>query len=248
VESWFPVLSTPKARPVGRPLLALSDIHGDLDALESVLSAVKRVPLSAVVATGDHCFGGPEPFRVWQRLQELSATLARGETDLALASLDATGVNPDTKDDEARLRAFVETRVALGDIVCRRLGELPVTAVVSLDDRAGVMVMHGSPRDPGRALLDSQTDVELEHETGCAAEDVLVLGKSHHPFARRIGALLLVNAGSVGQSELVTPAGQRTAHAALVQEFSDGVVRTISQDVVVKARATRREGRRRSAG
>lgn len=232
-------------RPIGRPLLALSDIHGDRDALESILSAVKRIPLAGIVAAGDHCFGGPDPFGVWQRLHELGATLARGETDLALATLDLRTFTPQSHEDEGKLRDFMATRELLGDIVCRRLGELPVTQVVSLDDRAGVMVVHASPRDPWSTLTSDLSSTDLMDEVACAAEDVLVVGKSHRPFVRRVGSLLVVNAGSVGMSGESTVGDRRLAHATLVQEFSDGVVRALTDRIVV---ARKRDRANRSAG
>lgn len=232
-------------RPIGRPLLALSDIHGDRAALESILTAVKRVPLAGIVAAGDHCLGGSDPFGVWQRLNEIGATLVRGETDLALATLDVRAFTPKSREDEEKLQEFEHTRSLLGDIVCRRLGDLPVTSVVSLDDRAGVMVVHGSPRDPWSTLTADMSAAELADEVACAAEDVLVVGKSHRSFVRKCGNLLVVNAGSVGRSGEVTAGDRRIAHATLVQEFTDGVVRALTDRIVVARKETRAS---RSAG
>jgi predicted phosphodiesterase len=230
---------------VGRPLLCLSDIHGDLVALESVLAAVRGLDLCGIVAAGDHCFGGPRPFEVWQRLQSLGATLLRGPTDLALGAVDPSDRTPRSAIEEARLLTFLRTRKALGDVVCRRLAELPSTAVLSLDDTRGVMVLHGSPADDCRGLDD---DDRLADEVACVAEDALITGATHVPFARRVpreapvvdegllpapAPLLVANAGSVGMSPLRRPDGRRTAHALLVAPGDDGLLHAWGQDVLV---------------
>lgn len=231
------------AEPVGRPLLCLSDIHGDLVALESVLDAVKHLDLCGVVAAGDHCLGGPDPFAVWQRLHEVGAQMVRGPSDIALGMLRVKGMSPRNAREEARLVTFLRTQQALGDVVCRRLAELPSTLVVSLDDTSGVMVMHGAPSDEYRGLAD---DEHLEAEVGCVAEDVLVCGSTHRGFVRRFdgdcigasGSLLVVNAGSVGMSPTLVSssegaASERSAHAVLLVPYSDGRVRAFPRDIAV---------------
>jgi predicted phosphodiesterase len=225
----------------GRPLLCLSDIHGDVDALESVLDAVARVELCGIVATGDHCLGGPDPFGVWQRLLALGAHCARGPSDLALGTLRVHNMAPRSAREEARLVTFLRTQQALGDIVCRRIAELPSTLVFSLEDTRGVMVMHGSPSDEYRGLQD---DEHLEAEVGCVAEDALVCGSTHRSFARRVGEnLLVVNAGSVGQSPVRGARGERTARAVLLAPCADGLPRAFARDIAVR-RAARAAGKR----
>lgn len=225
-------------RPAGRALLCVSDIHGDRQALEAVLDASRHLNLAGIVAAGDHCLGGPDPFGVWQRLLQLGATMVRGASDLALGTVRAERVTPQSAREEARLLTFLRTQEALGEIVCRKLAELPVTAVLSLEDTRGVMAMHGSPNDDLRGLLD---DEHLADEVGSVAEDVLVVGASHRGFERRLDQLLVINVGSVGMSPTRVK-GARTAHAVLVQPFRDGVVRAFAHDVAVPAAAARRVG------
>jgi len=258
------------ANIVGRPLLCLSDIRGDLWALESVLAAVKGLDLCGIVVAGDHCVGGEQPFEVWTRLCSLGAHMACGPEDLALGALSA-GVElaPTTAREEARLQTFLRTKKALGDVVCRRLADLPSTLVVSLDDTSGVMVMHGSPNDDAVGLRD---DGSLADEVACVAEDVLVTGGTLPPFARRVPRvddvvapggldlagcdvdpgdaafwipptakpLLVVNAGSVGMSLVRRNDGRRTAHAVLIAPGDDGRVHAWSRDILVMQKARAR--------
>lgn len=233
MSSWFESLAASGPRVIGRPLLAVSDIRGDLDALEALLDAVADVDLCGIVAAGDHCLGGPHPFEVWRRLHTLGATLVRGMTDVALGSVAPDRITPKSPEQEAQIEEFLRTRRALGDLVCRRLVDLPSTHVVSLDDRSGVMVLHGSPRDEQVALDGEALDEELEEATSCVAEDVLVVGRAGAGFVRRLPKLLVVHAGSVARNETRGPGGCRTAHGVLLAPFSDGVVRAVSRDVAV---------------
>jgi predicted phosphodiesterase len=234
-----------------RPLLCISDVHGDIDALDSVLDAAAHLPLCGIVAAGDHCLGGPDPFAVWQRLHDVGAHMVRGPSDLAVGVLRPRELSPRSAREEARLLTLLRTQEALGDIVCRRLAELPSTVVVSLDDTSGVMVMHGSPTDEYRALADDKT---LPFEVACVAEDVLVVGATHRPFVRTVerrdsAPLLVVNAGSVGVSPHRADGERRTAHAVLLLpaprsvEQSTPTVHALPRDVLVRGqRRARRVG------
>lgn len=233
MAGWLPACPVPSPQPVGRPLLALSEICGDLRALDAVLAAVDTLELCGIVVAGDHCLGGTQPFEVMQRLRERNAVMVRGPTDLALGSLRAEQMVPKTREQERALRSFVDTQAALGEVLCRRLTELPSSAVVSLDDHSGVMVIAGSPRDEYRVLGPELSDAELEEATFCVAEDVLVCGRSAVGFVRRLSRHVFVNAGSIGKSALRGPKGGRTAHAVLIQPFSDGVIRAFPADIDV---------------
>lgn len=233
MAGWLPACSVPSPQPVGRPLLALSEICGDLRALDAVLAAVDTLELCGIVVAGDHCLGGEQPFEVMQRLRELNAVLVRGPTDLALGTLRADEMLPESGEQARALRAFIDSQSALGEVLCRRLAELPTSAVVSLDDHSGVMVVAGSPRDDYGVLGPEFSDGELEEATFCVAEDVLVCGRSAVGFVRRLSRHVFVNAGSVGKSALRTPDGGKTAHAVLIQPFSDGVIRAFPADIDV---------------
>ena len=218
------------ARPVGKPLLALSDIHGDIEALDAVLNSVSRIDFSGIVVAGDHCFGGEAPFEVWQRLQSVGATLTRGASDFALGVLQTGNITPYSQEQEDRLNRFAWTRTQLGDVVCRRLANLPITEVISMDDRSGVMVVHGSPKDPLVSLSKGLSAPQIEEATACIAEDVLVVGMTHEPFLRKEDRLLVVNAGTVG-ARSSNALGEAHANVTLLQGYDDGQVRAYCYDV-----------------
>ena len=220
------------AKPIGDPLLAISDIHGDIKGLEAVLNSVSNIPLSGIVAAGDHCFGGDHPFQVWQRLRSLGAKMTRGASDFALGMLQVENLTPYSKQEEDRIQQFLWTKGQLGEVVCRRLANLPITEVVSMDDRSGVMVVHGSPQDPLVALTEDMSVDALSEATVCIAEDVLVVGMTHRSFVRQQKNLLVVNAGSVGE-RFGPERFEHTAHVTLLQGYDDNTVRAYAYDIRV---------------
>ncbi len=262
MDGWVSLTATSSTTPrlVGRPVLCLTDIAGDLAALESVLAAVKQVRLAGIVACGNHVVGGPHPFEVWTRLQSLGASLTCGPTDLAVSALDVSTLGelqPRDRIEQARLQAFVRTRQALGDVVSRRLGELPSTTVLSLDDTRGVMALHGSPDDHETAPLVD--DDHLADRVAAVAEDVLVSATSR-PFGRRVvlakpmitlddeggilgvepdHRLLVVGLGFVGTPAGLASTRRRQAQAMLVGPGDDGDIHAWGAEVSVPQRRGR---------
>ena len=60
--------------PAAAPIAFLSDVHGNLAALEMVLAELDRLGVKRLYVAGDLLLGGDEPLGVWQRLQALGAT------------------------------------------------------------------------------------------------------------------------------------------------------------------------------
>ena len=62
-----------------------------------------------------------------------------------------------------------------------------------------MLVVHGSPWPPyGRYLDPESPEFDRAGELGA---DIVVLGHTHLPTARRVGRTLVVNPGSVGMSD-----------------------------------------------
>ncbi len=117
-------------------LAVLSDIHGNLAALEAVLSAL--APFDAVWQLGDIVGYGPQPDEVIERLRTLDARGVRGNHDSAATGL----IDVDWFNDDAR--AAVEwTATRLAPDGQQWLGELPERSV-----EGDFTLVHGSPRDP----------------------------------------------------------------------------------------------------
>ncbi len=186
--------------PATGPIAFLSDLHGNLAALEAVLSELDRLEVKRVYVAGDLLLGGDEPLAVWHRLQDLGAVCARGLSDMALASVDPSSLLP-LDDEQRRLaRLFAKTRAAIGDLVAERLRRLPEQVRIPLVDGREVLMVHGSPADGGQEISHDLTDEEILSLLADDPADIIVCGSTHVPFQRTLGEYHVVNVGSVGSA------------------------------------------------
>ncbi len=216
---------TSSLAPLVRPWAFISDVHGNLDALNAVVADWSDDYPERIYVAGDILLGGDKPLDVWRRLQTLGAHMVKGVTDIALASLDVRKVVPAEPQERKRLEDFLRTREALGELVLAQLRKLPEQLRVPLVSGHELVVAHGSPGDPYTELTHDLSDDELIALLHDDPADVFVCGSSHVPFERTIGELSIVNVGSVGNA----PEGAY-AHYTLIYAESGGV--RIDQRVV----------------
>jgi predicted phosphodiesterase len=152
----------------------LSDVHGNLPALEAVLAAL--APYDAVWHLGDVVGYGPQPNEVVARLIAESARGVRGNHDAA-----ALGELP-TEDFNDDARAAVEwTARELRRPAREWLAGLPTR--LQLED---FTLVHGSPRDPTWEYVFS---LGVARASMAAFETAYCLvGHTHVPLAYRAAA------------------------------------------------------------
>ncbi len=151
-------------------ILVISDIHGNLTALEAVLAEAGEV--DTVWCLGDVVGYGPDPNQSIARLQELPnfICLLGNHDAAAIGQIPIHGFNP-----EARA-AIVWTQSVLEPESATFLKSLTQTA--SIDK---VTLAHGSPRNPIlEYLLDTRTATENFEFFNT---DFCFVGHSHLPLA-----------------------------------------------------------------
>ena len=197
--------------PAAGPIAFLSDVHGNITALEVVLTELERFDVKRVYVAGDLLLGGDGPLEVWQRLQALGAICTRGPSDLALGAVDPGSLVPIDEEQRRQARLFSETRNAIGDLVAERLRRLPDQHRIPLVDGREVLMVHGSPADANRELSHDLSDDEALALLDDDPADIVVCGSTHVPFQRSVAEYHIVNVGSVGAA----PEGQ-VAHYTVV--------------------------------
>jgi predicted phosphodiesterase len=187
----------------------LSDIHGNLPALEAVLAEPDLRAADRVVLTGDHA-AGPLPVQTLDLLR----------TALAGRAVWISG-NADRELVEAR-RQGKPTGYAVSDWAAGQLREDQVDHLAGLPGTAELVVgggpgrtlfCHATPRDDEEiVLVDSRAARWAEVMAGVdPSVETVVCGHTHMPYARIAHGRLIVNPGSVGM-----PYGRRGAHWALL--------------------------------
>ena len=180
----------------------LSDVHGNLPALEAVRAALKKERPDAVIVAGDLVFNGPDPSGAVDALRDMEASgaaIVQGNTDVAVADFDYSAAFPwftdgvpDTFRDAAEW-----AHDELGDERIGWLRRLPSERRLVLEDTM-VLACHASPGSQTQGF-DAQLDpsVVLERVARTDAR-VICCGHTHLPDVRDLGWKLIVNDGSAG--------------------------------------------------
>ena len=70
----------------------ISDIHGNMQALEAVLKNIEAEKCEKIFCLGDLAMAGPEPAKTIEKIQELQKTkdftIIQGNTDEMIANCD----------------------------------------------------------------------------------------------------------------------------------------------------------------
>jgi putative phosphoesterase len=184
-------------------IAALSDVHGNVAALEAVVADIARERPDRVVIAGDLVLNGPEPAAAVDMLRGLSddgAAIIAGNTDIAVADFDYAAAFPWMTDGvpDAILAAAEWAHEALGQERVDWLRNLPSERRVRADDDTLVLVCHASPGSQTAGFdqnLDPSVTIERLARTDAR---VIVCGHTHLPDVRDLGWKVIVNDGSAG--------------------------------------------------
>jgi putative phosphoesterase len=171
-------------------LAVVSDVHGNLLALDAVVAALERERPDVVVHGGDLALHGPRPAEVVDRVRELGWSGVIGNTDEVLW----TG----TVNVPEHLAAVFQV---LGSLTCELLGRERVDWLHRHPPewRSGdLALLHASPGDLWWAPEEEATDDELQRVYGGLGATTVVYGHIHVPYVRRLSRLTVANSGSVG--------------------------------------------------
>jgi predicted phosphodiesterase len=207
----------------------LSDVHGNLDALNAVQAALKKERLDHVVIAGDHVLFGPDPAGVVDALRDMEAsgaTIVQGNTDVAVADFDYSAANPSFNDGVPDIfRAAAEwAHDALGDERVAWLRRLPSERRLMLDDTM-LLACHASPGSQTQGF-DMQLDPSVVFERLSKTDARLIAcGHTHLPEIRDLGWKMIINDGSAG----FVYDGDPTASWALVEVTGSDVTAEIKR-------------------
>jgi putative phosphoesterase len=180
-------------------LAIVSDVHGNLPALDAVIADIERRGIERVLHGGDLVLGGCAPAEVVDRVAQLGWLGVVGNTDELLWQPDEHARQLELAPKLADLLALMfddwapATRELLGE---RRLEWLRGLPAEQRPDR--LVLLHASPRDLWRAPSPDADDRELLSTYGGYGGNVVVYCHIHRPFVRTVDDLTVANSGSVG--------------------------------------------------
>jgi predicted phosphodiesterase len=223
----------------------LSDVHGNLEALDAVQKALRKERPDAVIVAGDHVFNGPDPAGTVDALREMEAsgaTIVQGNTDVAVADFDYSAAFPWLTDGVPdTYRAAAEwANDALGDDRLSWLRRLPSERRLVLEDTM-LLACHASPGSQTQGF-DPQLDPNVVYERVAGTDArVICCGHTHLPEVRDLGWKLIVNDGSAGN----VFDGDPTASWALIEIDGDEIraeIRRTEFDTMAVANAISARG------
>jgi predicted phosphodiesterase len=180
-------------------IAVVSDIHGNLPALEAVIVDIASAGADFTVNLGDIASGPLWPHETVSRLRELGWPAIAGNHERQVLTLPRSRMGPSD--------AFAAAALDADDRAW--LASLPAT----LDLGGGVWCCHGTPDDDLRYFLETVTpDLGLHGSRGIRAatadevrerlrarrDAVVLCGHTHTARCMQVDGTLIVNPGSVG--------------------------------------------------
>lgn len=177
-------------------LALVSDIHGNLTALEAVVDELSRRSVDRVVCLGDVATSGPQPVETIARLKQLGWPVVMGNTDEWLLN-----PRPYTGDSEFyriinALHQWCADQLSAADKAF--IGSFQKTIHLELEPGYWLLAYHGTPASPSGWLNAQTADEDLERVIAFQDANLLAGGHTHQQMLRRFRDRLLVNPGSVG--------------------------------------------------
>jgi putative phosphoesterase len=162
----------------------ISDVHGNLPALEAALAAAEAARPDAIVFGGDLVWG-PLPRETIERILAVEgAVFLRGDADR------------DVVDREGEVSEWVARQLTAKQL--RFLTAQPETLALEIDGLGPTLFCHGSPgSDRDRITVGSADEKVLSWLDG-VEERVVVCGHTHAQFDRCFGRWRVVNPGGCG--------------------------------------------------
>lgn len=207
-------------------IAVISDIHGNLGALEAVLRDLDRLGPSQVIVAGDLALGGPHPAECVQLVRRRGFPAIRGNTDEWL-----TARPRDTTD------AVGWTSAQLSDADRRYLAGLPF--LWRVPHQAGdLVVVHATPWSIADVVRPDAPEPLVTRVFAEAAAPAVVYGHIHIAYVREVAGKVLVNPGSVG---LPFDGDQRASYAVLDADGGKwrADLRRVAYDVAAVLEASR---------
>src|SRR5262245_15456201 len=162
----------------------ISDVHGNVPALEAALAAAEAAEPDLIVFGGDLVWG-PLPRETLERILTVErARFVRGDADR------------DVVDRAGDVSEWCAEQLTAEHLAF--LAGQPETLPVEIDGLGATLFCHGSPRsDRDRITVGSADEKVLPWLEG-VEESVIVCGHTHAQFDRRFGPWRVANPGGCG--------------------------------------------------
>jgi len=222
-------------------IAVLSDIHGNLHALQAVLADIDQISPEAIFCLGDLVGYGAHPNEVIDliRRRDIPTIMGNYDDGVGFDKDDCGCVYKDPADIERGNQSLLWSREHTTPENKNDLRNLPFQMRDRLAGQS-VLLVHGSPRKINEYLYEDRPLSTFERIAMAADCDVMFFGHTHLPYQKQVGRTLFVNTGSVGKPKDGDPrAGYVIAHLGRHTHIE---FRRAPYEVAAAARAVRESG------
>lgn len=180
----------------------ISDIHGNLEALNAVLKDIELQKIDRIICLGDIISKGTHNSECLELVRTVADAIVCGNNDLTYTrSLDELALESQDFDYD-KFYAY-QKQLTAEDISFIR--SLPMCCEFMLSGRL-IRCFHASQNDVDLSIFDFDhyhKKLELfnpSQYTTNGVADVVIYGHTHHMFYQKLFGRTLINAGSVGNA------------------------------------------------
>ena len=181
-------------------IAVLSDIHGNMQALEAVLVDIRANNCDKVFCLGDLAMAGPEPQKIIDFVKKQTDwTVIQGNTDKMIADFTPEILKNTEKAFPVMGHALADDVLFLSDDAKSFLKNLPAQKELNIDG-VKVLLVHGSPRRNNEDILPDMPLEKLEEIIESTDADLIFCGHTHIPAGYQTSKKqTVVNVGSIGR-------------------------------------------------
>ncbi len=165
----------------------ISDIHGNYPALEAVLESPNFQSANKAYCLGDLVGYYPYPEECVKRLIKEGIPCVMGNHDYSLVN------GKPCLENQVGIKSFELTRKLVSSETVQFLSKLPEKLELEVNGKK-LFLVHGSPSDHLKGYVNPEDEIQIPE-----GFDVLAMGHTHKPFAKKQGNGLVINPGSIGQ-------------------------------------------------
>lgn len=184
-------------------IAVISDIHGNMEALVSVLKDIERQGCEKIFVLGDYAMAGPEPSKVvdwfFKKQFEQNFVMIQGNTDLMIADFSEELYMTLKSNAPVMAEALKNDASILNSIQKDFLKTLPIQLELE-EEGVKILLVHGSPRKNNEDISPNLQLSQVEEMLENVEANVILCGHTHLPCGYQTSKKqTVVNVGSVGR-------------------------------------------------
>ncbi len=189
-------------------IAVISDIHGNMQALEMVLKDIEKENCETIFCLGDLAMAGPEPIKAIQEIKKLydagKVELIQGNTDEMIGNYEKFGEL--VKEKFPIMGNALENDVKIiPESLKFFLSDLPKQKELEIEG-IKILLVHGSPRRNDENISPDLPIEKVEEMIDGTDADIIFCGHTHIPCGyQTTKKQTIVNDGSVGRPFTTNP-------------------------------------------